>query len=176
MTDREIIQAIRTSPDAGFRALLKAYKEPLYWHIRRMVGVHDDAADVLQETFMKVYHGFGSFRKEESLRPWLYRIATNESVRHLASMKKAAVSIDDPESGASAIAADSEVDYSDLEAVKLQNVVLRLPPKQRTVFSLRYYEEMDYAEIAKVANVSIASAKMNYHLAKNKIIKQIFND
>ena len=156
ITDNDIVNAIDKDPEKGFRMLVKKYMQPVYWHIRRLVVAHTDAQDATQETFVRVYRSVS------------YRIATNEAMRIVQTRKTADTDID---SQANLLAADSYVDYSDAEAVKLQNAILRLPPKQQVVFNLRYYDEMSYDEIAKVADSTAAAAKTNYHLAKEKIIE-----
>lgn len=168
ITDNDIVNAISKDPEKGFRMLVKKYMQPVYWHIRRLVVAHADAQDATQETFVRVYRSVSSLRDTKAFAAWIYRIATNEAMRIVQTWKTADTDID---SQANLLAADSYVDYSDAEAVKLQNAILRLPPKQQVVFNLRYYDEMSYDEIAKVADSTAAAAKTNYHLAKEKIIE-----
>lgn len=168
ITDNDIVNAIGKDPEKGFRMLVKKYMQPVYWHIRRLVVVHADAQDATQETFVRVYRSVSSLRDTKAFAAWIYRIATNEAMRIVQTRKTADTDID---SQANLLAADSYIDYSDAEAVKLQNAILRLPPKQQVVFNLRYYDEMSYDEIAKVADSTAAAAKTNYHLAKEKIIE-----
>lgn len=168
ITDNDIVNAIGKDPEKGFRMLVKKYMQPVYWHIRRLVVVHADTQDATQETFVRVYRSVSSLRDTKAFAAWIYRIATNEAMRIVQTRKTADTDID---SQTNLLAADSYVDYSDAEAVKLQNAILRLPPKQQVVFNLRYYDEMSYDEIAKVADSTAAAAKTNYHLAKEKIIE-----
>lgn len=165
--DKYIIQAMREDAERGFRLLMKSYKEPLYWHIRRLVVSHDDAQDAAQETFIRIFRSFGQYSEANSLRAWLFRIATNEALRLIERRRDDMMPID----GVFDSEADSYVNYDDLEAVRLQKAILSLPPKQQLAFNLRYYDEMDYAEIAQIADTTAASVKASYHVAKEKIIK-----
>lgn len=165
--DREIIKAIQRNPESGFRLLMANYKEPVYWHIRRLVVSHDDAQDAAQEAFVRIFRNFSQYSEGNSFKAWIFRIATNEALRLIERRHHESVSIE----GLPGILADSYVNYGDLEAIHLQKAILRLPAKQQLAFNLRYYDEMSYEEIAEVAGSSAASAKMNYHLAKEKIIE-----
>ena len=169
--DKDIIQAIREKSEMGFRLLMQKYKQPIYWHIRRLVVVHDDAQDATQEAFIRIFRSFDKFRDDNSFRGWIFRIATNEALRLIESRKQNQVSLDGDESGANGIMADNYVDYSDLEAVKLQKAILSLPTKQQAAFNLRYYDELSYEEIAEATGSTSSAAKMNYHIAKEKIVK-----
>jgi RNA polymerase sigma-70 factor (ECF subfamily) len=166
-SDKEIIRTMQVNSEQGFRLLMAGYKEPLYWHIRRLVVNHADAQDAAQEAFVRIFRNFSQYNEENSFRAWLFRIATNEALRLIERRHNESVSIE----GLSDILADSYVNYGDLEAVHLQKAILRLPAKQQLAFNLRYYDELSYEEIAEVAGSSAASAKMNYHLAKEKIIE-----
>lgn len=170
LSDSKILDTIGTDPEAGFRMLLKIYKTPVYWHIRRITVAHQDAEDALQETFLRVFKNLGKFKKEMSLAAWIFKIATNEAIRIREKHKEHAFSFDDMESEAKRIMADEYFDYSDIESLKLQNAILSLPPKQQLTFNLRYYDEFYYVTIAQITDSSTASAKANYHLAKEKII------
>lgn len=169
-TDRRIIAAMQENPERGFRLLMSAYEAPVYWHIRRMVVSHDDAQDAAQETFIRVFRSFGSHREARSLAAWIYRIATNEALRLVERRERELPPGEDAGESLARLMADGYVDYSDLETVKLQRAILSLPTKQRITFNLRYYDEMDYADIAAVTSTSASSAKATYHAAKSKII------
>lgn len=169
--DKDIIQAVRAKSEKGFRLLMQKYKEPVYWHIRHMVVSHDDAQDATQEAFVRIFRSFGNFRDENSFRAWIFRIATNEALRLIETRKQGQETLGADEHEAVGIAADSYVDYTDLEAVKLQKAILSLPVKQQATFNLRYYEELSYQEIAEATCSTTSSAKMNFHIAKEKIIK-----
>ncbi len=174
--DRHIIKAIGKSPDRGFRLLVQKYKEPLYWHIRRLVVLHSDAQDATQEAFIRAFRSLSSLNDDKALRGWLFRIATNEALRLIESRRQDTVSIDDDETGANLAFADNYVDYSDLEAVRLQKAILSLPPKQQLAFNMRYYDELPFAEIASALDSTEAAVKMNFHLAKEKIIEYMNNN
>lgn len=169
--DSVILDTIGADPETGYRMLLNCYKTPVYWHIRRITVSHHDAEDALQETFLRVFRSFGKFRKEMSLAAWIFKIATNEAIRQCEKHKDCLYSIDDMGSEANRIVADDYFDYSDIESVKLQKAILSLPPKQQLAFNLRYYDEFDYAIIAQITETTAASAKANYHVAKEKIIR-----
>ena len=169
--DKTIIQAIRNRTELGFRLLMQKYKQPIYWHIRRLVVSHDDAQDATQEAFVRIFRSFSLLKNEQSFKGWLFRIATTEALRVIDSRRHVQVSLDAASHDASHIMADSYVDYSYLEAVKLQKAILTLPTKQQLAFNLRYYDELSYEEIAEATDSSPSSAKTNFHIAKEKIIK-----
>lgn len=169
--DTEIVSALKEDTGKGFRMLMAKYKEPVYWHIRRLVVSHDDAQDAAQETFVRVFRSFRQFKGECPLGAWIYRIATNEAMRVLERRRGGRLSLDDPEAGTDALMADGYVDYSDIEAVKLQKAILSLPARQQLAFNLRYYDELGYDEIAAITGSTAANVKANYHIAKEKIIK-----
>ena len=171
LNDTDIVSALNEDAEHGFRLLMAKYKEPVYWHIRRLVISHDDAQDAAQETFVRVFRSFRQFKGGCSFSAWIYRIATNEALRMLERRRGERFSLDDPETGVSNLMADEYVDYSDLEAVKLQKAILSLPTKQQLAFNLRYYDEMDYDEIAAITGSTATRVKANYHLAKEKIIQ-----
>ena len=167
VNDKDIIRTMREDAERGFRLLMQSYKEPLYWHIRRLVVSHDDAQDAAQETLIRIFRSFGQYSEENSLRAWLFRIATNEALRLIERRREDSMPIEKVFD----MQADCYINYSDLEAVRLQKAILSLPPKQQLAFNLRYYDEMDYEEIAQIANTTAASVKSSYHVAKEKIIK-----
>lgn len=169
--DKDIIRAIRNKSETGFRLLMQKYKQPVYWHIRRLVVAHDDAQDATQEAFIRIFRSFGKIRDASSFRAWIFRIATNEALRLIDSRKQDRVSLEEDKNEANRIMADNYVDYSDLEAVKLQRAIQSLPTKQQAAFNLRYYDELSYEEIADATDSTAASVKTNFHIAKEKIIK-----
>lgn len=156
--------------ERAYTAIIKKYQERLYWHIRRLVVDHDDANDVLQNVFIRVWNGLENFKQESQLYTWLYRIGTNESLTFLENQKKrAAVSLSDVETGLSnKIKADKHFDPNRLEW-KLQLAIQQLPEKQRVVFTLRYYDEMPYEEMSRVLETSEGALKASYHHAVKKI-------
>lgn len=171
LNDKDIVSALKKNAEKGFRLLMAKYKEAVYWHIRRLVVSHDDAQDAAQETFVRIFRSFSQFKGECSFSAWIYRIATNEALRILERRRSERLSLDDPEAGTGSLMADEYMDYSDLEAVKLQKGILSLPAKQQLAFNLRYYDEMSYDEIAAITDSTAANVKANYHTAKEKIIK-----
>lgn len=166
-----LISIMKQDIECGARLLMSKYKEPIYWHIRRLVVSHDDAQDAAQETFVRIFRSFRQFKGDCSFKTWIYQIATHEALRLVERQRKEQISIDDPDSGSKELMAEEYVDYSDLEAVKLQKAILSLPAKQQLAFNLRYYDEMEYDEIARISGSTAANVKANYHIAKEKIIK-----
>lgn len=173
INDATIASAMRRNAEDGFRMLMKKYKVPVYWHTRRLLVSHDDAQDATQETLIRVFRSFDRFKGDCPLGAWIYRIATNEALRILEqrSRKGTRLTLDDPSAGTTQMIADGYVDYSDLESIKLQKAILALPTKQQLAFNLRYYDELDYDEIASIIGTTAAGAKASYHIAKEKIIK-----
>lgn len=150
----------------NFRDIVHEYSPMLYWHIRRMVVCHEDAEDVLQETFVKAYRKLWMLRNPEALKTWLYRIATNEANRFLAGRKDFADLTRDLENS---LETQSYVDVSREAEIKLQKALLTMSDMQRTVFCLKYYDEMSYEQIAKVCKSTESSVKVIYHNAKEKV-------
>ena len=177
-SDAELLVQFRNAAtkEGAFTAIIKKYQERLYWHVRRMVVDHDDANDVLQNVFIRVWNALENFREDAQLYTWLYRIATNESLTFLEQQKKrSAVSLSDVESGLSnKIKADQNFDANKLEW-KLQLAIQGLPEKQRLVFNLRYYDEMPYEEMSRVLETSEGALKASYHHAVKKIEDYIKN-
>jgi RNA polymerase sigma factor (sigma-70 family) len=176
--DTELLLQFRhpETKEKAFTAIIKKYQEKLYWHIRRMVVEHEDANDVLQNVFIRVWNGLENFREDSQLYTWLYRIATNECLSYLEQQKrKSALPLDESESGLSnKIVADKFFDPNKLEW-KLQLAIQQLPDKQRVVFTLRYYDEMPYEEMSRVLETSEGALKASYHHAVKKIEDYILN-
>ena len=170
INDNGIIDTLKESPERGFRMLMMKYQEPLYWHIRRLVVSHDDAQDAAQETFVRIYRSFDQYRGDCSFRSWIYRIATNEALRIISKRRQEVVSLESAATGVQFIAGDNYIDYDDKVAVKLQKAILTLPPKQQLAFNLRYYDELAFDEIARIADSTPSSIKASYHVAKEKIV------
>lgn len=162
--------------EKAFTTIIKKYQEKLYWHIRRMVVDHEDANDVLQNVFIKVWNGLQNFREDSQLYTWLYRIATNESLTFLDQQKRrSTVSMNEEAAGLSnKIKAEEGFDAQKLEW-KLQLAIQQLPDKQRAVFTLRYYDEMPYEEMSRVLETSEGALKASYHHAVKKIEEFIKN-
>lgn len=161
--------------DKGFMLLMDKYKEPIYWHIRRLVISHEDAEDILQETFINVYRFADSFRGDSKIFTWLYRISTNECSRHFKKSKnilKRSSSINLELSGEQS---GNDMESSDAILFKFQQAIQKLPRKQKIVFNLRYYDELSYEEIARITNSPVNTLKTNYHLAREKIKKYLID-
>ena len=177
-SDTELLVQFRNplTKEKAFTSIIKKYQEKLYWHVRRMVIDHEDANDVLQNVFLRVWNGLENFREDSQLYTWLYRIATNECLTYIEQQKKrSAVPLDVTESGLSnKIKADSHFDANRLEW-KLQLAIQQLPEKQRIVFNLRYYDEMPYEEMSRVLDTSEGALKASYHHAVKKIEDYIKN-
>ena len=171
-TDQKIIADLRDASkrDLAFHVLVKTYQERLYWHIRKMVMNHDDADDVLQNTFMKVWRSIDSFREESSLYTWLYRIATNESITFLnLKKKKTLISLtEENEYLMDNLMSDPYFEGDEIQ-LKLQKAILRLPEKQRIVFNMKYFDEMKYEDMAQILETSVGALKASYHHAAKKV-------
>lgn len=178
LDDEELLLQFKDpySKEKGFTGIIKKYQEKLYWHVRRMVVNHEDANDVLQNMFIKVWNALDNFREDSQLYTWLYRIATNESLSYIEQQKKrASVSLSDVENGLSnKLKAEKNYDSNKIEW-KLQLAMQQLPEKQRVVFNLRYYDEMPYHEMSVVLETSEGALKASYHHAVKKIEDYILN-
>lgn len=153
----------------AFDKIVKTYSERLYWHIRRMVHNHDDADDVLQNTYIKVWRNIASYRGDAKVYSWIYRIATNEALNLIRSNKKLySVSDDLDTENTSALSGDIYFDSEAAEA-QLHMAIQTLPDKQRAVFNLKYFEEMKYEEMSEVLETSVGALKASYHHAVQKV-------
>jgi len=171
MTDERELYAQLKDPKtqrAAFGVIVRQYSEQLYWQIRRIVLTHEDANDVMQNTFLKAWNHIDSFQGESKIITWLSRIAINESLDHLRRNNHPTVSTEDDLSLVNTLQADPYFDGSEVEAM-LQQAVATLPDVQRTVFQLRYFDEMKYSEMSQVLNTSEGSLKASYHIAVKKI-------
>ncbi len=171
MNERDEQQIIQLLSEAatqrkGFELLVRGYSEQLYWIIRKIVIEHDDANDVLQNTFLKAWNGLDSFHGDSKISTWLSRIAINESLDFLRRRKQPTVSVE--EVSVSRLTADEYFDGSEAEAM-LQEAIVTLPDVQRTVFLLRYFDEMKYSDISQMLNTSEGALKASYHIAVKKI-------
>lgn len=155
---------------AAFRQLLSQYKERLYWHIRNIVKNHDDADDVLQNTFIKIYRNIDNFKSESKLYSWMYRIATNESITFLTNKaKKLQISSEDYQTTLiENMESDVYFEGNDIQ-LKLQRAIARLPQKQQQVFNMKYFQELKYREMAEILDTSEGALKASYHIAVKKI-------
>jgi len=158
----------------AFNLIVRKYTERLYWHIRKLVISHDDSDDVLQNTFIKVWKGLMDFREDAQLYTWLYRIATNEALTFLNQKKRKYFLplVDVERQLSNTLEADEYFSGDELQK-KLQKAVLKLPEKQRVVFNLKYFEEMQYEEMSEILETSVGALKASYHHAVKKIEKYI---
>ena len=174
--DNEIFDLLGKDSNKGFRLLVETYSSKLYWHIRRLVILHEDADDALQNTFINVWRNINNFRSESSLYTWLYSIATNEALALINKRKKnSSVSLDDLGNLFANSTEGSTWFDGDEAQEKLQNAILSLPEKQRIVFNLKYFEDMKYEEMSRVLDTSVGALKASYHHAVKKIEDFLLN-
>lgn len=170
--EREIIVLLqdKATIKEAFSRIVQEYSEQLYWQIRRMVLSHDDANDLLQNTFLKAWTNIEYFRAEAKLSTWLYRIAMNECLTFLSKQRAVnSVPIDTPEADmVEKLEGDTYFSGDDAQKL-LQKAILTLPEKQRMVFNLKYYQEMKYEEMSEIFGTSVGALKASYHHAIKKI-------
>lgn len=162
--------------ETAFRHLLSQYKERLYWHIRKIVISHDDADDVLQNTFIKIFKNIDNFKRDSKLYSWMYRIATNEAITFInKKAKEKNIDINDYQQ-LLVSSLDSDLLFTGDEVqLILQKAIATLPQKQQLVFNMKYFEEMKYEEISDVLETSVGALKASYHIAVKKIEQFIKN-
>ncbi len=165
----EQLQNVQTKEQA-FRVLITEYKERLYWHIRKIVISHDDADDVLQNTFIKVFKGINNFKQESQLFSWMYRIATNESITFINKRaKERNTDISEIRQGLVTSLQSDEWFTGDEIQLILQEAVATLPEKQQLVFNMKYFDNMKYDEISDILETSVGGLKASYFHAVKKI-------
>ena len=154
----------------AFELLIDTYKERLYWHVRRIVLNHDDADDVLQNTFIKVFRSIHNFKEESKLYSWMYRIATNEAISFLNNKRKKLGITSEVLQDKMIDSLEADV-YFEGNAIELalQKAIAELPEKQRLVFQMKYFQAMKYETISEVLDTSVGALKASYHLAVKKI-------
>ncbi|MDD4972550.1 MAG: RNA polymerase sigma factor [Paludibacter sp.] len=174
-TDASITSMIKNpdTKDKGFLLLMNTYKKPIYWHIRRLVVSHEDAEDILQETFILVYRFASSFKGDSKISTWLYRIATNECFRYFKKKDNNIRYEGFIAESAAMEQAETDMENGEVMLLKFQQAIQRLPERQKIVFNLRYYDELSYEDIAKILNSSVSALKTNYHLANEKVKKYL---
>lgn len=176
LNDLEILTLIQNpkTRDRGYRLLISAYQKRVYHIIRKMVIVHEDADDITQNTFIKAFKNLENFQRNASLFTWLYRIATNESLNFLEKKKRRYFfPIEDhKEVMKNHIDESYYIDGEEIDR-RLQKSLLHLPPKQRLVFNLRYFEDLSYEEISKITDTSVGALKASYHHAVKKIENEL---
>ena len=155
----------------GFALLVDSFTEPLYWHLRRMVVVHEEAEDVLQDVWIKIYSSIETYRGEaDGLRSWCYRIATNAALDRLRrKCRWKFVTLDSVGRELVEDLTHEVGELADSVEVGFQQALLALPTKQRLVFNLRYYDELDYSEISRITGISEGACKTNYHYAQQRV-------
>ncbi len=161
--------------EMGFNLLVKKFTEPVYWHLRRMLVDHEDTNDVMQNVFIKIWQHLGKFREDSKLYTWIYRIATNEALSFMKSSKsKYNIHLDSENEDflTQKLLDDSYFKASEIET-KLQKGIMKLPSKQKAVFLLRYYENMNYNQMSEVLKSNINTLKATYHIAAKKIEKYL---
>ena len=178
LSDKELLERFR-NPDMrnySFNLLIRKYQKKIYWHVRRMVISHDDANDVTQETFVKVWKYLDRFKEESQLFTWIYRIATNESISFLRKKRnRFFIPLINVENHLANSLKDDNFFSGDEIQLKLQKAILKLPEKQRIVFNMRYYDELKYEEMSEVLGTSVGALKASYHFAVKKIEKYLKN-
>lgn len=178
VSDTEILEQFQDerTRNQAFNALLKKYQQKIYWHVRRMVINHDDADDLVQDVFVKVWKNLPGFRNDAQLYTWMYRIATNECITFLNKKKqKNNIPLDDVSYELAESLTDSTYFSGDKIQMKLQQALLTLPEKQRLVFNMKYFDDMKYEEISEVLGTSVGALKASFHLAVKKIESFLLN-
>lgn len=157
-------------PQQAFRLLVDQYREPLYWHIRKIVIAHDDTHDVLQNVFIKVWQGLQNYRYDAALYTWLYRIATNESLNFLAEKARRTYGYSEAVTNMleEKLQADIYFDGDEIQR-ELQRAILRLSERQRLIFNMRYFDEIKYEDMAQILDCAVGTLKATYHTAVKKI-------
>ena len=172
--DEQLIEQLRDPQRCrkAFNEVIKIYTEPLYWQIRKMAIGHDDANDVLQNTFIKAWSSIENFRGDAKLSTWLYKIAINESITFINKEKQRNnVSLDDDDSFLiNSLASDEWFDGDDLR-LELQKAINSLPEKQRLIFNMRYFDDMKYEDMSEILGTTVGALKASYHHAVKKIEK-----
>lgn len=177
-SDIEIIELIREegTREKGFDLLVRQYHRKVYWIIRRMVIDHDDADDLAQDAMLKIWKNLGKFRAESGLFTWIYRIAVNEALSFLKKKKLQHIFIINGYDNHLETSLHNDAFFRGDEAqFQFQNAILRLPEKQRLVFNLKYFDELNYEEISRITGTSVGALKASYHHAVKKIQKFITN-
>ena len=178
ISDRELIRQFRegSNRNYAFNLIVRKYQERLYWHIRKMVISHEDADDVLQNTFIKAFEALDRFREDASLFTWLYRIATNESLSFLKKKRGGLLQLgQNLGSLEKTIEGDAYFSGDEIQK-KLQKAIIRLPEKQRLVFNMKYFDELKYEEISEILKTSVGALKASYHHALKKLEQYLRED
>lgn len=178
-TDREILDLIKepSSLDRGFRLLVKTHQQNLYWQIRKLLLNHEDADDVLQNVFIKIFKGLPKFKGDSKLSTWMFRIAYNESMTFLKRKSKI-IQINSTEMQEYLVQQlEADVYFTGDEIqMELQKALARLPDRQREIFNMRYYDEIKFKDIASILELSEGAVKSSYHIAAKKIESYLKDD
>lgn len=177
--DDEIIAkfAEERTRNEAFNLLISKYQEKIYWHVRRLVIDHDDADDLVQEVFIKVWRNLEKFRNDSKLYTWIYRIATNESITFLNKKKQRNnTPLDEVSQELAESLVASSYFNGDKIQMKLQQALLTLPEKQRLIFNMKYFDDMKYDEISEVLGTSVGALKASFHIAVKKVEVFMLND
>jgi RNA polymerase sigma-70 factor (ECF subfamily) len=177
-TDQQIIDLCRSSQtrERGFRILVGQYKSKIYWHVRRIIYDHDDANDVTQQVFVKIWKGLDEFRGDSMLFSWIYRIATNESLNYLKRIKShEMVPLENVTSWLENRVEHEEITGDEIER-RLHKALAKLPEKQRLVFNMKFFEDLKFREISDILKVTEGSLKASYHYAVKKIEDSLTHD
>lgn len=175
INEEELVRQLqdKSAQRAAFARVVSVYSEPIYWQIRRIVLSHDDANDLLQNTFIKAWTNLESFRGDSKISTWLYRIAINEALNFVQKQKNH-FSLDEDSGVVDFLMSDEFFDGDELQA-QLQAVIAQLPEKQRLVFQMKYFQDMKYEEISEILGTSVGALKATYHHAVKKIA-EFFQD
>lgn len=172
LAEADLVEELKNSKtqSRAFEVLVNTYKQRLYWHIRRIVLNHDDADDVLQNAFIKVFRNIDGFKGDSKLYSWMYRIATNEALSFLKQKsKKQGVSNEELQSQLlDNLEADVYFEGGDIQ-LKLQKAIATLPEKQKLIFNMKYFDDLKYEEISEILETSVGGLKASYHIATKKI-------
>tara|TARA_Y100000815_G_scaffold84937_1_gene73791 strand:+ start:59749 stop:60297 length:549 start_codon:yes stop_codon:yes gene_type:complete len=177
--EKTFIKALKSpkEKEAAFRELVRLYKERLYWHIRKIVLNHDDADDVLQNTFIKIFKNIDHFKGDSKLYTWMYRIATNESITFInRRAKRYKISSEEVQERAIENLTTDVYFEGDEIQWKLQKAISKLPQKQQLVFKMKYFEELTYEELSEILETSVGGLKSSYHIAVKKITAYLKNE
>lgn len=174
ISNEKILTLFKTpgQKEKGFSLLVKKYEKQIYWHVRHMVVVHEDADDLVQDIFLKIWKNLKKFKGNSDLYTWIYRIATNETLSYIDKKKKKYFS--SIEENFEALS-DTHTDSMSGEEIqqRLQKAMISLPPQQRTVFELKYFQEMKYEDMSKILKVTSGALKASYHHAVKKITENV---
>ena len=176
--DTDLIKKLKNpkQKDEAYKDLLDLYQERLYWHIRKIVITHDNANDVLQNTFIRIYKGIHNFKEKSSLNTWMYRIAYNESIRFIDKNKlKNSVSLDQ-DNGVyiKSLTQDTYFNGDELQ-MKLHRIISELSDKQKRVFQMKYFDDLSFREISEILDVSENTLKSSYYSVVKTIEEKIVN-